>query len=120
MKLSDSFRPEFRAQIDEVEPWLESQAPRKWNDVVIYVTDTTPEFERGETDQKTHARLMPKAEAVKWERKNGTAASRRLAQKFLEPQKPNRVWVVASDARNNLNVVECDVHALQQGPVGQA
>ena len=47
MKLADRFRPEFRTIIDEVEPWLESQGHRQWENFVIYVSDTTPEFNAG-------------------------------------------------------------------------
>lgn len=119
MKLSDWFLPKFKEIIDEIEPWLEAQPPRQWNQFVIYVTDTTPEYERGETDQRTHARIMRKSEAIAYEcsaeKRTGSKASSELAKKFRTSQKANKVWIVASSADNDVQAVECEVHALANG-----
>jgi len=116
-KLSGFFRPEFRPLIDEIEPWLERQPPRKWNNFVVYVTDTTLEFERGEAEQKTSARVMPKVEAIEWERRSGAPA---IVEKLKCPQSASKVWIIASDAKNNINIVECEIFQLAVGPTGQA
>jgi len=114
-KLSERVPEEFRELLDEIEPWLESQPARNWQDYVVYATDAAPEFALGAVDQRFHCIIVPKAAAIADEEGYDTDAGRELAAIFRKEQKSDRAWVVLSSASNNIHVMECRVVTLHVG-----
>lgn len=103
--------------IDALEPILQQQLVPEWSRVVVYVTDTTPEFNQGKTDRKLHVSIMPKDKAIAWEMSFDSEAGRMLAARFRESQeKVNTTWIVASTAENEILATECVVYQFRGEP----